>query len=83
MITELKDTISLMQSDDYKERFRAEYYQIKIRYEKLKQMLDKWDKGELKFTPTCNRSIYDIQIKVMSDYIAILEARAEVEQIVI
>ena len=25
---ELKDTVSLMQSADYKERFKAEYYQL-------------------------------------------------------
>ena len=49
---DLKDTIELMQSEDYKERFKAEYYQVKIRLEKLEAMLDKWDKGELDFTPT-------------------------------
>ena len=27
---ELKDTIKLMDSEDYKERFKAEYYQTKI-----------------------------------------------------
>lgn len=32
---ELLDTIDLMKSKDYKERLAAEYYQIKIRYEKL------------------------------------------------
>lgn len=32
---ELKDTIELMQSEDYKERFKAEYYQVKIHLEKL------------------------------------------------
>lgn len=32
---ELKDTIAMMQSEDYKERFKAEYYQIVIRYQKL------------------------------------------------
>ena len=32
---ELKDTIDLMTSDDYKDRFKAEYYQTKIRYNKL------------------------------------------------
>ena len=31
---ELKDTIELMNSADYKERFKAEYFQTKIRYEK-------------------------------------------------
>ena len=34
---ELKDTVKMMNSDDYKERFRVEYYQTKIRYEKLKK----------------------------------------------
>ena len=34
---ELKDTIEMMTSNDYKERFKAEYYQAKIRYEKLKK----------------------------------------------
>ena len=29
---ELKDTIELMTSDDYKDRFRAEYWQTKIRF---------------------------------------------------
>ena len=28
---ELKDTIELMNSSDYKERFKAEYWQTKIR----------------------------------------------------
>ena len=34
---ELKDTVDLMISDDYKERFRAEYYQTKDRYNKLSE----------------------------------------------
>lgn len=33
----LKDTVELMNSKDYKERFIAEYLQTKIRYEKLKK----------------------------------------------
>ena len=38
---ELKDTIKLMESENYKERFKAEYYQTKIRYEKLKKLNNK------------------------------------------
>ena len=38
-ITSLADTYRLMQSDDYKERFLAEYYQTKIRYNKLHRMI--------------------------------------------
>ena len=80
---ELKDTIELMQSEDYKDRFKAEYYQVKIRYEKLKAMLIQWDKGELEFTPTCSRAQYEIQKKAMLDYISTLETRAAIEHIVI
>lgn len=76
---ELKDTIEMMVSEDYKERFKAEYCQVKIRYGKLKYMLERWDSGLLDFAPTCPRSIYDMQIHAMHDYIAILEARAVME----
>lgn len=77
----LKDTVEMMNSDDYKERFKAEYYQLVIRYNKLKSMLAKWDKGTLNFDPICPRSIYNMQIKAMTDYIAVLEARAVMEGI--
>ncbi len=79
--TKLKDTVSLMCSDDYKERFNAEYMQVCVRYQKLKAMLDKWDEGKLNFQPTCPRGIYNFQIKAMADYIASLEARAAIEDI--
>lgn len=76
---ELKDTIEMMTSEDYKERFKAEYYQTKIRYVKLKYMLKRWDDGTLGFIPICPRSTYDLQISAMEEYIAILEARAVME----
>lgn len=78
---ELRDTVAMMNSEDYKERFKAEYYQVVIRYGKLKSMLDRWDDGNLNFTPTCPRSTYNMQIKAMTDYIAVLEARAVMEGI--
>lgn len=37
---ELADTAEMMMSKDYKERFRAEYCQVVIRYQKLKAMLE-------------------------------------------
>lgn len=75
----MQDTVNLMLSDNYKERFKAEYWQLKIRYEKLKIMLDKWDNGELEFEPTCGREIYDVQITAMEQYLDILADRAEIE----
>ena len=79
MPNELRDTIEMMNSENYKERFKAEYYQVVIRYQKLKSMLDKLDNDQLEFTPTCPRSTYNMQIVAMIDYIAVLEARAVME----
>jgi hypothetical protein len=78
-IMELKETVEMMNSADYKERFKAEYQQVVIRYQKLAAMLQKWDNGELNFTPTCPRSTYNMQVRAMTDYIAVLEARAVME----
>lgn len=77
----VKETIKLMESEDYKERFQAEYYQLAIRYKKLNEMLKKWDKNELNFTPTCPRSTYNLQINAMTEYMAVLEIRAVAEGI--
>jgi len=77
----LSDTVDGMNGADYKKRFIAEYQQLVIRYRGLDNMLRKWDKGELNFKPTCPRSTYNMQIKAMTDYIAVLEARAVMEGI--
>lgn len=79
----LEETVALMNSADYKERFAAEYYQLETRYLKLKAMVERWDKGELNFTPTCPRAIYDRQLSCMLLYLFILLERAEKEQILL
>lgn len=80
---ELKDTVQLMIADDYNDRFRAEYQQLVIRFEKLKNMVDDWDNHNLNFIPMCPKSTYNMQLKAMSEYIAVLEARAAIECIAI
>lgn len=75
-MTELKDTVNGMLSEDYKERYKAEYYQLAIRYEKLKKMLRKWDMNELDFTPSCEKWVLRAQLETMEDYKGILEHRA-------
>lgn len=77
----LKDTVEMMNSDDYKERFKAEYYQLEIRVNGLKKMLDKWDNGELDFTPTCSRNTYNNQFEYMVNYMTVLADRASMEGI--
>lgn len=41
----------------YKERFKAEYWQTKIRYEKLHRMTVKYEAGTLDFEPDCELSL--------------------------
>ena len=77
----LKDTIEMMTSEDYKERFKAEYYQLENRCAGLTAMLEKWDKGELNFTPTCQRGLYTDQLNAMERYLRCLEIRADAEGI--
>ena len=77
---ELKDTITLMTSEDHRDRFRAEYQQTKIRYDKLHKMLVRYDAGTLHFEPT-NISLLREQAAAMGRYLYLLEERAEREQI--
>ena len=78
---ELKDTIELMTSEDYKERFKAEYWQTKIRYDKLHKLIIKMEAGTCDFTPSCGLEIHKEQAKYMGMYLYILEVRAEYEGI--
>ena len=81
MVKTLKETTEMMVSPDYKERFKAEYYQLMIRFRSLQSILFRWDNGTLNFEPICPRSTYNIQIDAMANYLAILEARAVMEGI--
>lgn len=78
---ELKNTIESMLSEDYKERFKAEYHQTKIRYDKLHKMITKADAGTLDFTPDCPIDLLKTQRKAMGMYLYCLEVRAEIEHI--
>lgn len=82
---ELKETIDLMCSSNYKERFIAEYRQTKIRYEKLKNFCNKievetmLDKEVTKHD--CPLQLLREQQKYMGLYLSILEKRALIENI--
>lgn len=78
---ELKDTIEGMTSADYKERFKAEYNQVAIRFNKLLTMIMKYNCGELDFTPSCDIELLRLQVMAMDTYRAILEYRAKIEGI--
>ncbi len=78
---ELKDTIVMMTSGDFKERFRAEYFQLNNRIEGLSNMLDKYRHNQLDFRPKCSIKLLDGQFNAMKSYMTHLTERAKIEGI--
>ena len=86
----LKDTVEEMLSDNYKERFKAEYWQTKIRYEALRKFNTKIEAStrttfaEKKVDMPkhdCPEDILREQQSAMGNYLRLLEVRAEIEGI--
>ena len=77
----LADTVELMTSDNYKKRFIAEYWQTKIRYDKLHKALVKHEAGTLPYSFSCPVEVLRGQIYLMGEYLTQLEIRAEIEGI--
>lgn len=82
---ELKETVELMNSEDYKERFVAEYRQVKIRYEKLKNFCNKIEVetmlGKEVTKHDCPLELLREQQKYMGLYLSVLEKRALIENV--
>ena len=88
---DLKNTTNFMNSDSYKERFIAEYWQAKIRYEKLKAFNNKIEASERTQygspkqvempTHDCPSELLRHQQSVMGEYLHLLEVRAVIEDI--
>ena len=78
---QLKDTVEMMNSEDFKERFKAEYYQLLIRYDDLLSMLIKWENNMLDFEPKSSKETLENQLIFMQGYIGILRLRAQIEEI--
>lgn len=67
--------------DDWKERFKKEYYELKERFYKLQYMISKYEKGTLEFKPNCPIDLLKSQLRVMYNYLCILQERAKIEDI--
>lgn len=79
----LIDTVEMMNSENYKERFRAEYFQLDIRINMLSNMLETYKEGNLSFTPSCYQEVLYTQLVHMESYKKSLEERAKIENIVL
>lgn len=78
---DLKDTVAAMCDADYKMRFRAEYHQLRIRVQKLENMIIKAEAGKLDFVPTSPLDILRGQLSAMQRYLHYLRVRAVIEDI--
>ena len=87
---ELKDTMDFMTSTDYRERFIAEYWQTKIRYEKLKAFNLKIQVADVNSGKKrgleepehdCPKELLQEQEVCMMQYLDCLEKRAAFERI--
>lgn len=76
-----KNMVELMNSDDYKDRFKAEYFQLEERVEKLHKVLEKHKEGTLEFTLSCPVEMLENQLQHMQEYLSILEERSFIEGI--
>ena len=84
---ELNETVKKMNSLDYKDRFKAEYQQTKIRYEKLNQFITRIELA-IEYPEKIEKPKYDCplsllreQREIMFNYLQVLVARAVVEKI--
>ena len=82
----LNDTIKLMQSADYRDRFKAEYFQAKLRYNRLKKFNTKIKAAMLSNKVEmpkhdCPENLLIEQEFTMGEYLNILETRAVIEGI--
>ena len=77
----LVQTIQMMKSEDYHERFKAEYFQLKIRHDRLVETVEKYKAGTLEFTPNCPMEVYKLQLEAMEKYLDVLAIRAKIEGI--
>ena len=78
---ELKDTIELMISYNYNDRFTAEYYKLEVRIDKLQTMLKKYKNNQLDFVPKCSYELLNKQLKAMIQYRDCLLERSIIEDI--
>lgn len=81
VISSLNDTVDLMRSDDYKDRFIAEYAQAMIRAQKLELLLIDYRNKTLDFIPSTDIDTLTDQLTFMNRYILILQKRAKIESI--
>lgn len=79
--TDLKQTVGLMTSTDYKERLVGEFVQAVIRNKKLERFIEAVNSGAIQPQEHCGMETLDIQDVAMKNYILALGIRLTEEGI--
>jgi len=66
---------------EWQKRFVKEYHELRGRFTKLDEMIEKYEKGQLEFEPKCPIDLLKSQRSTMWNYLKILEERAKIEEI--
>lgn len=74
-----KETIPLMLSDDYRDRLKLEYFQLKFRIEKFSRFLKKAKENKVQLPYPW--TLLAEQLKYMRSYRNVLKARIDIEGI--
>lgn len=77
MIRELKETVELMNSLSYEDRMKAEFWQAKIRYDRLHDYLVLVEQGFETLDPKEDLNLLNLQAKIMEIYLEVLKERAQ------
>ena len=77
----MRDTIEYMNSTDWKDRLIAEYWQTKIRYQKLNILITKYHAGESDSHILSPINVLTQQRTHMKEYLGCLKYRAKLADI--
>ena len=72
---EIKDTVELMLSDDFRDRLQAEYDQLDIRIQKLEKAIEHWTKDKSKLSRPIYLPLFRRQLRYMKGYQKVLKHR--------
>lgn len=78
MTKDIREITELLLGDDYKDRFKGEYWLVATKYEKLKKLINDYTNDGLDFEPMCSIDVLIEQAACMLGYWEILRERAEI-----
>lgn len=67
--------------NEWQKLFVEEYHELRGRFAKLDEMIQRYEKGQLEFEPKCPIDLLKRQRSIMWEYLSTLEQRARIEEV--